>query len=606
MSTILTAKTLSAAVKEGFDRVRRYRKQRAMYIKDYVGHYFQTEHGVTGEMPINLVFLAIHALVPNLVQREGMNKVTTDFLGNMEYAQLLGLALDRLQKQLKMRRIMRQAIVDMCFGFAVFKTGLSASGLYLPVGEDEDVDPGQIFTDVISLDDWTFDPTAIAWDKSAFQGHRVRISRTELLEAGWNEELVQRLPAASEHPMESQWAQSLTQDSKKAGRMYDLQDYVYVVEVDVPEAEAVIYIPDPLQATFDDFLKVEEAYGPAEGPYTIGQLTQPVPDNPFPIAPVGVWRDLNEMANVIFKKFMHQSERQKDVLLYPPEQADVADAIRTAIDGDSIASQRPKEIQVASFGGQNPDNERMITELRGWFNYMAGNPDQLMGIGESADTATEYQGNQANATVRIQDMRDMIADSYADVSRKQAWYLHTDPLLFNFDQPGIPLIRRVTGEAPVQVFLTPEQRNGDFLEFNFEIVKRSLTILEPTLRSKRIMEFNTNVIPAVMQSAMVAMQMGIQINVPRQLMQIAEEMGIEDSVQEIFQDPTFEKRMQTFMMMGPKNAGKGGLSMAGIRQNGGSPMKHDIMTPGQEQNQAFQQPAAEAQSAMGFGGQQWQ
>jgi hypothetical protein len=228
-----------------------------------------------------------------------------------------------------------------------------------------------------------------------------------------------------------------------------------------------------------------------------------------------------------------------------------------------------------------------------------------MGMGESADTATEYQGNQANATVRIQDMRDMIADTYAEVSQKQAWYLHTDPLLFNFDQPGIPLIRRVTGKAPVQVWLTPEQRSGDFLEFNFEIVKRSLTVVDPILRSKRIMEFNTNVLPALAQTAMVLMQMGIPVNFPRQAMQIAEEMGIEDSVQETFEDPTFQQRMKTFMAMGPKNAGKGSLSLAGIRQNGGSPMKRDIMTPGQEQNQAAQQPAAEAQSAAGFGGMVW-
>lgn len=607
MSAILTATTLSQAVREGFERMRRFRKQRAMYIKDYVGHYFSTEHGMTGETPINLVFLAIHALVPNLVQREGMNKVTSDFLGNLEYAELLGLALDRLQKQLNMRSIMRQGIVDMCFGFAVFKTALNAEGMYLlPLGEDQDVDPGQIFTEVVSLDDFTFDPTAVSFDKAAFMGHRTRISRTELLEAGWNEELVTRLPAASEHPMESQWAKTLTQDSKKSGHMHDLQDYVYIVEVDVPEAGAVMYIPDPAQATFDDFLMVNEAYGPQEGPYTIGQLTQPVPDNPFPIAPVGIWRDLNEMANVIFKKFMSQSERQKDVLLYPPDQADVADAIRTSIDGDCIASQRPKEIQVASFGGQNPDNERMINELRGWFNYMAGNPDQLMGISESADTATEYQGNQANATVRIQDMRDMIADNYADISRKQAWYLHTDPLLFNFDQPGIPLIRRVTGSRPVQVWLTPEQRRGDFLEYNFEIIKRSLTVVEPTLRSKRIMEYSTNVLPALAQTAMVLMQIGVPVNFPRQAMQIAEEMGIEDAVQEIFEDPTFQKRMQMFMSMGPQNAGKGSLSMKGVLQNGGSPLKRDIASPSKEANQSIQQPAAEAQSAMGFGGMTWQ
>lgn len=601
MSVELNAKVLSDAVKEGFDRMDRFRKSRAMFLKDYVGHYFQSEHGLTGETPINLVFMAIHALVPNLVQREGMNKVLTDFLAYKEYAEELGLALDRLQKQLKMRRILRAGIVDMCIGgLAVFKTSIAANGMLLPIGEDEDVPLGQIYTDLVSLDDVTFDPTAIAFDKAAFMGHRVRVAREQLIEAGWEEESVKRVPSATTHQRELEWAQSMTQDSKAAHRMYDLQDYVYVVEVNIPQAGVVVYIPDPCQTTFDDFLHVAEYVGPETGPFTVGTLTQPVPDNPFPIAPVGIWRDLNDMANMIFKKFMNQSERQKDVLLYRPELADVADAIRAAVDGEAIACSDPKGINVASYGGQNPDNERMVQEMRSWFNYIAGNPDQLMGIGAAADTATEYQGNQANATVRIQDMRDMIADTSAEISGKQAWFLHTDPLLFQPGQPGIPLIRRVSGGEEVQVFLTPEQRQGDWLDYSFEIVRRSMTVLEPTLRSKRLMEFYTNVVPSLAQSTMTMMQMGIQFNLPRALMQAAEEMGISECMQEIFQDPQFEQRMQILMASGPQNAGKGQL--AGVIQNGGFPGKRDVASPQKEQNQLTQEPAASAQSAAGFGG----
>jgi len=604
MTTELTAKTLSAAVKEGFERMGSYRKARARFIKDYVGTYMSKTHGITGEAPINLVFLAIHALVPNLVQKEGMNKVVTDFLAHKDYAELLGLGLNKLQKQMKLRKVLRAGLVDMCFGFAVWKTSIAADGMLLQTGEDEDIPLGSIYTDLVSLDDFTFDPTTTAFDKSAFMGHRIRVPRQMLLDYGWSKKSVEKLPSASEHPHEKQWAKSLTQEAAKADRMYDLQDYVYVIEVCVPEAGAVVYIPDPYQQTFEDFVHIQEYVGPDEGPYTICSLTQPVPDNPLPIAPVGVWRDLNDMANEIFKKFMNQAERQKDVLLYPPELSDVAEAIRTAADGECIACPDPKNINVASFGGQNPDNERMIDQLRSWFNYMAGNPDQLMGIATSqADTATEFQGLQANATVRIQDMRDMIADAHAEISGKQAWFLHTDPLMFNMGQPGIPLLKRITGGQEVQVWLTPEQRRGDWLDYNFEIVKRSMTVLEPNVRAKRLMEFCTNVIPSVTQSAMVSAQMGIPMNVPRILMQIAEEMGIEDSLQEVFQDPTFEKRMQWMMMMGPQDQGKGQL--AGVIQNQGSPSRANIMTPQQDVNQTQQEPAAIAQSAAGFGGMNW-
>lgn len=605
MSVELTAQTLSEAVKEGFERMKRYRKARAMFIKDYVGHYFQAEQGLTGEMPINLIFMAVHALVPALIQREGMNKVVTDFLAYKDYAELLGLAIDKLQKQLRLRQVLRAGVVDMCLGgLMIAKTSIAASGNLLPVGDDQDVDAGQIYTDLVSLDDFTFDSTATAFDKAAFLGHRIRVSRETLLEYGWDKAMVKKIPSATTHPQEAGWVQSITQDSKQSITMYDIQEYVYVVEVYVPDAEAIVYIPDPYQCSFDDFLHTQEYYGPADGPYTIGSLTQPVPDNPFPIAPVGVWRDLNVMANEIFKKFMGQSERQKDILLYAPQLADVADAIRTALDGEAIACNDPKGINVASFGGQNPDNERMIQQLRGWFNYMAGNPDQLMGIGTEADTATEFQGNQANATVRIQDMRDMISDIQANISSKHAWFFHIDPLMFSPGQPGIPLIRRATGSQPVQIWLTPEQRRGDILYYGFEIVKRSMTILEPNLRAKRLLEFHTNTVPALTQSAMMMMQMGVQFNLPRALMQAAEEMGIADAVQEVFEDPTFQQRMNLMMQMGPQDTGKG--SMSGVIQNKGFAGKRDILSPQQEQNQMIQAGGAEAQSAMGFGGTAWQ
>jgi hypothetical protein len=79
-------------------------------------------------------------------------------------------------------------------------------------------------------------------------------------------------------------------------------------------------------------------------------------------------------------------------------------------------------------------------------------------------------------------------------------------------------------------------------------------------------------------------------------------MGIEDAMSEVFEDPTFQKRMQLFMEMGPRNAGKGQvMSPKGISQNKGSPIAHNILTPGQEFNQDAQQLAGVGQSAFGGG-----
>lgn len=602
---VVAAQKISRVIKEGFEFMRNYCQARAMFINDYVGQYYNKPKGMTGDYPINLVFLAIRVLVANLVMQGGLNKITTDILTHKDYAELLGLALDKSQKQRKLHKILRAGVVDMQFGFAAFKTSIAASGCLLQVGDDINIDPGQIYTDLIPLIDLSIDPTCRKFDESGFVSHNIRIQRQKLLDDdSWDHDLVLRLPTADTHPFMNGRYNKLDNTVAKNQAMKSLQDFVYVCETYVPEVQAICYVPNPYQTSFDKFLRTQDYYGPDEGPYTFGSLTPPVPERPLPIAPVGVWRDLNKIANEIFKKIMNQSERQKDITLYRPAYADVADAVREAADGECIACDDPKGIETLSIGGQNPINEKMVGELRMWFNLMAGNVEQQGGFSAptTTGTATEFQGLQGNIAITSEDARKQIYETAGEISKKEAWFLHTDPLMFDpSGQSGIPLTRRVTGGREVQVWLTPEQRMGDWLEFTFSIVKRSMNVMEPAMRTKLVMEFYTNVIPAVMNSALIAMQQGIQFNVPRALMSLAEEQGIDDIMMEVFEDPTFNQRMQWFAQQGPKNAGKGQASMGAIQQNGGLASARPIATPTQEFNQNAQETAGMAQSAMKTG-----
>ncbi|RLB79323.1 MAG: hypothetical protein DRH17_13940 [Deltaproteobacteria bacterium] len=594
-----TARKISSAAEEGINRLKHYRNARAMFIKDYVGNYFAKPKGLTGQYPVNLVFLAIRALIPNLVMKHGINKVTTEILAYKDFAEMLGLGLDVSQRQRKLKKILRAGLVDMCFGMAIYKTSIWASGELLPVGDDVNVDPGQIYTDLVDIDDFVLDPTCRSLEEATMMGHVVRIPRYKLLEQDFNEELIMSLPTADPILDENGKVEELSKMTEPASAMAKLQDYVKIVELWIPEAEAICYVPHPAQTTKDKFLKVTDYYGPAEGPYTIGSLTPPVPNNPLPVAPVGVWRDLNEMANRMFRKFMEQGDRQKDVLLYRPQYADDAEAIRTAVDGDCIATDNPNDFNSVSFGGQSTDNEKMISQLRSWFNYMAGNPDQMSGVSSSATTnrATEVQMLQANASVVTEDMRDIIADVNADISKKEAWFMMHDPLI------NIPASKRISGGREVQIWLTPEQRQGDHSEYFFKIKKRSMQIQEPHLRSKAIMEFFTNVLPSVMTSAQISMQIGVPFNASRALMQAAEELGIEDLMVEVFDDPTFARRLEMFQRQGPQDSGKGQIvNPKAVAQNNGFPMAHSIAGPQTDFNRNAQQTAAMGQAAFGAGG----
>lgn len=579
------------AVKEGFYRLRRHRRARAMFIRQFVGQYYSSTRGVTGDEPINLLFHTIRTLVPNLVMKNPVNRVSTEIVAYKDYGWLLGLALDDINRKLDFKNVLRAGIVSAILGGeGIFKTGIANSGQVITWG-DMDIDPGQVYTDLVDLDDLTIDPSCRSFDKSAFLGDRNRVPRQILLDDDeTNSDLVMRLPR-SVHPDARNKVEKLTQSNLSQIEIAELQDYVDVVEVYVPDADAILLMPDPDIIMFDEYIKGGSFYGPKEGPYTFLSLTPPVPNNPQAIASASIWYDLHIMANRMMTKMMEQADRQKDLVIADASAADEAEDMRTARDGDVIVAD-PNSAKMMSFGGQNQRNELMLNQLQIWHNFMSGNPAQMAGIKSDARTATQASILEANANVVIEDERELIYECGARINRKQAWYLHTDPLI------KLPLSKRVPGGEHIQLYLTPEQRQGDFLDFVFTLKARSMSRLDPNIKSKRIIEFATNLMPSLMAAAQIAVQMGVEFNVQKAVTDLADQLDVTDEVQDWFNDPQFQQRIELMMQLGPQNAGKAEpVSGQGIRQNGGYPGAKKIAGPQTESRQNAQEGANQSQEA---------
>ncbi|KKL15934.1 hypothetical protein LCGC14_2500620, partial [marine sediment metagenome] len=125
---------LQQAVKAGFERVKVYRGQRAMFIKEFCGQYFKETKGLTGDTPINLLFTTIRAYIPNLVMKTGINKVTTEIMSHKFTAELLGYGLDSLHKDIKLKDKLRAWIVDAIFGIGIMETALGISDNLISLG----------------------------------------------------------------------------------------------------------------------------------------------------------------------------------------------------------------------------------------------------------------------------------------------------------------------------------------------------------------------------------------------------------------------------------------------------------------------------------------
>lgn len=581
-------KQVQAAVKLGFERLSSYRKAQAMFIRAFVGQYYGTTYGITGEEPINLYYNVLRALVPNLVMENPSNQVVTDHAEHKQYAELQSLALDAVERDLDLKETLRAGIVSAFFGLAIFKVSLRAAGLHLEL-DDQRIDPGQVYASLVDLDDFTMDPHCKSLRKAAFLGHRITVPRQALLDSDlYDSEVVRKLPTAGK-PGKGKDVADITRSNDY--EFVHMQDMVNVVEVWVPAANAIITMPDPREFMSDKYLSLQEYYGPETGPYEFMSFSPPVPGNPLPVAPASVIYDLHDMANRVFKKTMEQSERQKDVLVYNPAFSDEARDLLDASDGGSIAVTDPKQVNVLSFGGQNQKNVDYLGQLQVWFNYMAGNPDQLSGAKSNATSATQAAILQNNSNVTVEDARSIVYGTTERISGKIAWYLHTDPLI------DLPLIKRKPGGEEIQVRLTPEQRSGDYHDFIYRIVRRSMNKLDPAIRSKHIVDFCTMIIPAAVNTAMLMLQMGRPFNLEVYLTRVADEMGISEWVQDLFLDEQFDQRLAMYQMMGPQDSGKGSaITPGGIMQNHGFANRPQAAAGGDTFNQRAQSGAAEFQN----------
>lgn len=577
----LAAKNLQEAAKNGFKRLHNFRAARLLFIKAYTGQYYNKDFGILGAEPLNLAFTAIRALVPNLVSRNPKNVVGSDYLMYRSYGELLALALDYLSKKQKLPWTIQRGLVDAIFSLGIFKVGLATSSSLVYFG-DEGVDPGELYIDTVDFDDFTFDPATRQLEKATLLGERIRVERDEILESGlYDNTVIEKLPSSIDKELDHQKNVRDLSTGQSNWRSTDkLHNYIDLLELWLPGPNVIVTLPYK-SSTGGKFLREETYYGPDDGPYTFLSLTPPVPDNPLPVSLAGVWHDLHTIGNRIAKKALDQAEAQKDILGYQRQYADDAQEIVDAKNLDAVAMESPESAKMFSVAGQNPQNIAMTAQILSWFDQFSGNTSMLAGTKLETNVATVANILSQGAATGITYMKDRVYTATQAIMRKCAWYLHTDPLI------KLPLIQRdvtpaeydLTSEKvqmvspaqvrETQVFLTPEMRRGDFLDFAFEIEQDSMAPVNWQFRLQQLNVLAINIIPAAAAAAQICAQMGTPFSFQRFIVRIAKMMNI-DWIDEIFQSPELVAQMMAVAQQGPQSQNsKGPASMAAIQQNQG-------------------------------------
>ena len=606
-------------------RFRNFRDARVMFLRAYVGQYYDKAHGKVGSEAFNLIHNAIRQLLPNIAMNFPNFTVTSSFLATRQYGEMLAQALDFDSKQQDLRQIIRVGIVDALFTMGILKTGLAESDSVQRFDELTAIDTGKVYTENVDFDNFVVDPSSREhlFKDARWMGDTIVVPRQGLLESGlYNNELIEQLPPVDSNPR-SKGAHDLSRRNMN-GHDDDLMDEVEITELWVPGANMLLTVPGGKDVAFDDYLRVDDYYGPNSGPYTLLSMNPPVPGNPLPVPTVGLWYDLHVKANEMVEKIIDQATRQKDVIAYKPTSADDAEAFRDAADGGSVATDDPDGVQIKSLGGQQPSNEAALGSLQNWFNMIASNPQALAGERIDASSATEARILQGNANIGLEDAKDMVYQWVADEARKRAWYMHVDPFievpLISRQQipakfasgPGGPVMVEPGRFEDVQIVLTPAARSGDWLDFTFEVEADSMSRPDRQQRFAEALDFAVKIVPAATQSALAMFQIGIPFNVKEYIVRMAKLRGIE-WMDEVFFDPDFQFRMQQMMLAGPSPVGSQGSPqqgqpqqespLLGILQNGQA-MVNKTQNETQQINQDAQAGASAGQAQLrseGFG-----
>jgi len=423
------------------------------------------------------------------------------------------------------------------------KTGLAVGECVIEFGDGTDVNLTEPFMERVSPDDMILDPNARSWDEQAILGNRFRADVDKLIEQGYGD--ADKLNQLADEAFASSQPRDKAEDiSKVMGLSDESRRYVDLAEIWIPAEKRIVTIPYKAGATMDDYVHEIDYGGPPKGQYHMLGLAF-APDNLLPIAAAGIWYDLHILGNRIARKISRQAERNKRVLAYEDDAEEDVEAIADTDDGNTVRVANLDKIREVEYGGVSEKAYEWMNWIKQNFNEQAG-VSQLGAAGDTAPTLGQEQIQQANESVRLGDMQNIVYAFTAEVMTDVGYYLHTDPLI------ELPLVRRING-VETQDYYTPETRVGEWYDYNITVQPYSMARPDPNTAVRRKLEFATNVIPA---AANAAVTLGPGFRIGPFLTAIAREVGIEDA-DEWLNTPEIANYIQMNMVLSQKTGDPG-------------------------------------------------
>lgn len=516
---------LKTAVSKSRQAQESFRTNRLNRVLQYVGDNY-AEDGNNKPVPLNLIELAVTTYLAHLVSSCPQVMVGTAHRELSPQAYKFELALNHLiRHEIELEGTLRRWALDAMFGIGILKIGVCAGYQVEIDGFTHDV--GQPYCQNVSLDDWVHDSNATRWDKIQFCGNQYRLPLEHLRTSGlYDETALATLSASDQAPHNETGdtrAETISRGSDGKAAEDQLYPEVALWDLWLPLEGKVITCQADSAAT-DSLIgerpmRIVEWDGPECGPYHhLG--FHDVPDQIFPLPPTAVLEELHRIVNVLYRKLGRQAERQKSNPIYSGSAEKDATTLNQLGDGEWGLVNDPKGVSEVNQGGIHQGNYAFAIDAMSRFSYMAGNLDLLAGLSAQSDTASQDKMLRESASLRMSEMQNRTMSATRKVLESLGWHLFYDPFI------EIPIVKRVAG-TPIEVsgHFTPEDREGDFLQYNFNIQPVSMKYQSP---AEKLSAVNQLMLETLLPLQPMLAERGMQIDIEGYLRLVAKYANIQE------------------------------------------------------------------------------
>lgn len=496
---------LFRAMEMSWRKTEPFRKLTAGLVQEYAG----PNYGEEGARPryetlLNLMNQAVDAYTLSLAANRPRILLTTKFDELKFFAKKFEVATNNLIQEIELEQTLRQAVLNAFFCVGIVKVHM-ADSVAVQLEENLWMDPGIPFASNISLDNWVHDMSASKYSSVKYAADSYRIPFEDLKKDIFDQKATKHLVPSSKYDV---YEDDDRQEAISRGFETDQDEFEPMIDVFdcwIPRDNKIYTWAMNTRKRFQGIGKpiaVMDANIAEFGPYHLLNLGE-VPENILPSSPASHLTGLMKLVNNLMRKQSRQAKRQRDVHVYDPASAEAAKRIHRSSDGDWVEA-NPQDVGVIKMGGVDASNQAFMIGTMSMFDRMAGNLSAQLGLGPQSDTATQDSLIYGAVNKKEASMQIKVQSFTTRIIRDLGYMLWKDS------------VKTIPGKVPLEgttysfdADWTPEDREGDFFDYNFDIDVFSMSYQSPAQRVKALTGLITGVYAPM---AEVLMKQGGMIN----------------------------------------------------------------------------------------------